>query len=76
MGRERKLHSSSYTQKQFVSLHLRLRLSLTHPSGGFHISNPKQREHSIEFLRHIQRIMGFSTQSTITLLLDQWRDLD
>jgi hypothetical protein len=44
--------------------------------GGYHISNKEQREYSIAFLERAQKTMGFRTQSTITLLLSQWRALD
>ena len=49
---------------------------LTVMAGGYHISNKEQREYSISFLRRVQRVMGFQTQSTIALLESQWRDLD
>ena len=49
---------------------------LTMTPGGYHISNKEQREYSISFLRRVQRVMGFQTQSTIALLESQWRDLD
>lgn len=45
-------------------------------AGGYQITNPIQREHSVNFLRRVQNIMGFKTQSTIALLRGQWQDLD
>lgn len=45
-------------------------------TGGYQITNPVQREHSVSFLRQVQNIMGFKTQSTIALLRSQWQDLD
>jgi hypothetical protein len=44
--------------------------------GGYHISNKEQREYSIAFLQRVQETMGFRTLPTITLLRNQWSDLD
>ena len=49
---------------------------LTMTPGGYHISNKEQREYSISFLQRVQETMGFRTQPTITLLRNQWSDLD
>jgi hypothetical protein len=35
-----------------------------------------QREHSLQFLRHVKESMGYDTQGTIHMLKQQWEDLD
>jgi hypothetical protein len=52
------------------------RYQLTVVPGGYHISNKEQREYSIAFLQRVQENMGFQTHPTVTLLRNQWRDLD
>lgn len=44
--------------------------------GGYCISDPIQREHSLTFLRRVKGIMSWDTQHTIDTLQQQWVDLD
>ncbi|KAF2159839.1 hypothetical protein M409DRAFT_70737 [Zasmidium cellare ATCC 36951] len=44
--------------------------------GGYCITNPVQRQCVLDFLDHVERVMGWSTSATIALLKDQWSDLD
>lgn len=77
MGGECKLHSSPHAYEQFAqTLLFHERHQLTVVPGGYHISNKEQREYSIAFLQRVQDTMGFQTHPTITLLRNQWHDLD
>lgn len=44
--------------------------------GGYCVTNPMQRDSIIDFLERVEKIMGWSTRSTVDLLKDQWADLD
>ncbi|KAF2157215.1 hypothetical protein K461DRAFT_12646 [Myriangium duriaei CBS 260.36] len=43
---------------------------------GYCLSTNLQREHALEFLKHVGRIMGWQTKKTIRLLQEQWAELD
>ena len=53
----------------FTAVHL-LRVA------GYCITNALQREHVLGFLNQVQKVMGWSTASTIATLMEQWNDLD
>lgn len=44
--------------------------------GGYCIINPLQRKCVLEYLEHVEKVMGWSTSATVALLKDQWSDLD
>lgn len=44
--------------------------------GGYCITNPLQRQSVLEYLDHVEHVMGWSTSATTALLKDQWSDLD
>ena len=45
-------------------------------TGGYCITDPLQREHSLKFLQSAREALEYDTQGTIDLLKHQWDDLD
>ena len=53
----------------FTAIHL-LRVA------GYCITNVSQRKHVLSFLKQVEKVMGWSTAPTRTVLEEQWNDLD
>ncbi|EME43115.1 hypothetical protein DOTSEDRAFT_132735 [Dothistroma septosporum NZE10] len=44
--------------------------------AGYCITNSLQRGHVLQFLKQVEKVMGWSTAPTVATLKEQWNDLD